>query len=53
VHRARVDHAGTFVWLNGRTPAKRFYERHGFLARGDVFDVPEIGPHVEFRRSLR
>jgi GNAT superfamily N-acetyltransferase len=44
---------GAFVWLNGRTPAARFYERHGFVARGDVIDVPAIGPHLEFRRSLR
>jgi GNAT superfamily N-acetyltransferase len=51
VRHAR-ERGGALVWLNGRTPAARFYERHGFVARGDVFDVPTIGPHLEFRRSL-
>jgi GNAT superfamily N-acetyltransferase len=51
-----VEHArergGVLVWLNGRTPATAFYERHGFVAAGEVFDVPPIGPHRRFRRSL-
>jgi hypothetical protein len=34
-------------------PASRFYERHGFAARGDVFEPPHLGPHREFRRDLR
>lgn len=52
-----VDHArergGAFVWLNGRTPAATFYERHGFVARGAEFESPGLGPHREFRRPLR
>jgi GNAT superfamily N-acetyltransferase len=52
-----IEHArergGTWVWLNGRVPASRFYERHGFAARGDVFEPPHLGPHREFRRDLR
>jgi GNAT superfamily N-acetyltransferase len=52
-----IEHArergGTWVWLNGRVPASRFYERHGFAARGHVFEPPHLGPHREFRRDLR
>jgi GNAT superfamily N-acetyltransferase len=43
---------GRLVWLYGRTPATRFYERHAFVARGEEFTLPDIGPHREFRRSL-
>ena len=52
VEHAR-DRGATFVWLNGRVPATRFYERHGFVARGEVFEPPDLGPHREFRRDLR
>jgi GNAT superfamily N-acetyltransferase len=46
------EHDGRFVWLNGRTPATRFYERHEFVGRGEEFTLPDIGPHREFRRPL-
>ena len=41
----------TLVWLNGRVPARRFYERHGFIASGDVFEPPNLGPHLRFSRA--
>jgi GNAT superfamily N-acetyltransferase len=51
-----LDHArsrgGTFAWLNGRLPARAFYERHGFAAAGDVFEPPGLGPHLRFSRAL-
>lgn len=40
------QHGGGGVWLNARTPARSFYERHGFSVQGEVWDEPEIGPHV-------
>lgn len=36
----------SLVWCNARTSAADFYEGHGFERRGEVFEVPEIGPHV-------
>lgn len=46
---ACLDHAraegATRVWCNARTPARGFYERHGFVAEGEEFTLPEIGPH--------
>jgi GNAT superfamily N-acetyltransferase len=51
-----VDHArsrgGTLVWCNARVGAVAFYERHGFVVEGAVFDVDVIGPHVRMRRAL-
>lgn len=49
---ARLTRAGVrTVWANARLPALAFYERHGFVAVGDVFD--EIGiPHVRVVRSV-
>lgn len=46
---ACLDHAraagATRVWCNARTPARGFYERYGFVAEGEEFALPEIGPH--------
>ena len=50
VLRAALDHArahgAEVVWCNARTPARRFYERAGFVAVGEEFEEPLIGPHV-------
>lgn len=47
---AAIDHAttrhGKVIWCNARTPARGFYERYGFEAIGDVFEMDGIGPHV-------
>jgi GNAT superfamily N-acetyltransferase len=54
---ACIDHArahgGRRVWCNARTPARSFYERAGFVAEGDVFELPEIGPHVVMTLTLQ
>jgi GNAT superfamily N-acetyltransferase len=53
---AILDHvranAGTLVWCNARIPARRFYERAGFVGHGDVWDEPEIGPHIAMWREV-
>lgn len=47
---ARANGA-TRVWCNARTPARGFYERYGFAAEGEEFELPRIGPH--FVMALR
>jgi GNAT superfamily N-acetyltransferase len=46
---ALVDHAreqgATRIWCNARTPARSLYERGGFRAVSDEFELPQIGPH--------
>jgi GNAT superfamily N-acetyltransferase len=43
---------GRLLWCNGRVGAAGFYQRHGFDIRGDVFDLPPIGPHYVFVRII-
>lgn len=43
---------GTLVWCNARVPARRFYERAGFVPHGDEWIDPEIGPHIRMWRTL-
>jgi len=43
---------GALVWCNARVPARRFYERAGFVTHGDEWVDPEIGPHVAMWRQL-
>jgi len=49
VLRALVEHAvahgATRVWCNARTPARRLYERAGFVVASEEFEPPDIGPH--------
>lgn len=51
-----VDHArangAVRVWCNARTPARAFYERAGFHATSDEFEIPPIGPHFVMERRL-
>ena len=47
-----ADAGGALVWCNARVPARRFYERAGFVAHGDEWDDPEIGPHVAMWRPV-
>jgi predicted GNAT family N-acyltransferase len=44
---------GTHMWCNARTPAQRFYERHGFRVLGEAFEIRDIGPHVYMEREIR
>jgi len=54
--RAVVDyvelHGGSLLWCSARTPARSFYEGAGFVSRGDVWDEPDIGPHVMMERQV-
>jgi len=34
------------LWCNARISAQDFYAHCGWVAEGDVFDVPGVGPHV-------
>ena len=46
-------HGAREVWASVRTPARTLYERAGFYADSDVYEVPRIGPHVLMRLRLR
>lgn len=51
-----IDHLGAsdvaLLWCNARTPAVRFYERHGFAVVSEPWEEPHIGPHVRMERTL-
>jgi len=48
---ARDWHLG-LVWCNARTSAQGFYESAGWSVVSDVFEVPDVGPHVRMVRML-
>jgi GNAT superfamily N-acetyltransferase len=54
--QALIEHArtngGSVVWCNARVRAAPFYERHGFVRDGEVFDIEQLGPHVRMRLPL-
>jgi predicted GNAT family N-acyltransferase len=40
------------LWCKGRTTVQAYYEKLGFIAYGDVFDYPPIGPHIIMYKKL-
>ncbi len=44
---------GGFVWCNARVPAVRFYQREGFVIRGEPWADPDLGPHVSMWRQVQ
>ena len=55
IHRC-LSHAreasARLFWCNGRLGAAGFYERMGFAAQGERFDLPPNGPHLVFVLEL-
>jgi len=47
-----VRRGGSLVWCNGRDNAAAFYQRHGFVIRGESFELPPVGWHYLFVREL-
>lgn len=42
------------IWCNARVSALEFYKKSGYKAVGEVFDVPQVGPHfVMFKKLAR
>lgn len=46
------DTGGGLVWCNARVTVVPFYERAGFVVRGEPWEEPDIGPHVVMWREL-
>lgn len=47
-----AEHGGGLFWCNARTPAVSFYERAGFVTRGERWEDPDIGPHIQMWRMV-
>ncbi|MCA1011586.1 GNAT family N-acetyltransferase [Halobacillus halophilus] len=41
------------LWCKGRTSVQDYYQKLGFRSYGDVFDYPELGPHVIMYKTLK
>jgi ribosomal protein S18 acetylase RimI-like enzyme len=49
--RHAIDSGASRVWCNARTPARSLYERAGFRAVSEEFELPDIGPHFVMERK--
>ena len=49
---AREGRAG-LLWCNARLPAVGFYQKLGWAAVSDVFEIPTAGPHVKMTKRLK
>jgi GNAT superfamily N-acetyltransferase len=48
-----TDGHSSLLWCNARTPAVGFYQKMGWQAVGDEFDIPTAGPHFRMCKRLR
>ncbi|WP_430409852.1 GNAT family N-acetyltransferase [Kordia sp.] len=46
------ERGGTFMWMNAREIAVRFYEKLGYQKHGDPFSIPKIGLHFTMVKTL-
>jgi GNAT superfamily N-acetyltransferase len=42
----------TWLWCDARENARGFYERLGFVVRGDIYNMPDSGPHFRMWREI-
>jgi predicted GNAT family N-acyltransferase len=47
-----AEHGGGLLWCNVRVPAVNLYRRASFVEHGDVWEDPDIGPHVVMWRLV-
>lgn len=47
-----AEHGGGLLWCNARVPALNLYRRGGFEPHGEVWEDPDIGPHVLMWRQV-
>ncbi len=45
LERAAAEQDARRVWCNARSGARRFYERAGYAAEGEEYEIAGIGPH--------
>jgi GNAT superfamily N-acetyltransferase len=45
-------HGGGLLWCNARMPAVSFYQRAGFVIRGESWVDPIIGPHIAMEKMV-
>lgn len=50
-HAARAG--GGVLWCNARLAARTLYERAGLQAEGEVWEEPDIGPHLVMWMQVR
>jgi predicted GNAT family N-acyltransferase len=48
-----TDHGGGLLWCNARVPAINLYRRGGFVEHGEMWEDPDIGPHVVMWRLVQ
>jgi ribosomal protein S18 acetylase RimI-like enzyme len=51
--RHASDAGAVRVWCNARVGARSLYERAGFRATSEEFELPEIGPHLVMELDAR
>jgi len=49
---AAAEGKAGWLWCNARLPAAGFYQKQGWTAASEVFEIPTAGPHIKMRKRL-
>lgn len=47
-----LNRGAGFVWLNARVHVRNFYEKLGYFAVGEEFDIPGVCMHIVMAKNL-
>ena len=47
-----IMRAAELIWFNARIAAVPFYQRNGYKIKGELFDIPGVGPHYLMFKEL-
>ena len=47
-----AEKGGNRIWFNAREIAVGFYKKMGYEVIGDVFNIPDVGPHYVMHKTL-
>ncbi|MEM9141415.1 MAG: GNAT family N-acetyltransferase [Bacteroidota bacterium] len=50
--RLAKEEGAEVIWMNARVSAQDFYRKSGYVEIGQVFKVPNIGPHMVMFKKL-
>ena len=40
-----ATHTNPLIWFNAREAAVGFYKKAGYSVKGNIFTIPDVGPH--------
>lgn len=47
-----INRKKEMLWCNVRISSQKFYQKMNFQTQGDIFTIPDVGPHIVMEKQL-